>query len=174
MEAGIKVFRHKHFIWGWLAIFFYVGAEVTVGSILVNYLKDIAGMTEEQGIKYLSFYWGGLMIGRLMGAISLSGLAEAKKWPMMILAAAVSIIIIYISASAKEKLATGSHLDFLEIWPYLVTVVLSFVFFRLGRSLPGRMVGLFAVVAVVLSALAMTTSGAVSYTHLTLPTKRIV
>ncbi len=155
VEAGIKVFRHKHFIWGWFAIFFYVGAEVTVGSILVNYLgdKDIAGLTEEEGVKYLSFYWGGLMIGRLMGAISLSGLAQAKKFPMMIVAALVSIIIIFVSAKGDSDLSVG------EVWPYLVTVVLSFVFFRLGNALPGRMVGLFALVATVLSILAMTTAG---------------
>lgn len=155
VEAGIKVFRHKHFKWGWFAIFFYVGAEVTVGSILVNYLgdKDIAGLTEEEGVKYLSFYWGGLMIGRLMGAISLSGLAAAKKFPAMIGAAVISIGVIFISASFK------SEMTFTDIWPYLVTVALSFLFFRLGNGLPGRMVGLFALVATVLSILAMTTSG---------------
>ena len=155
VERGIKVFRHKHFKWGWFAIFFYVGAEVTVGSILVNYLGDeeIAGLTEEEGVKYLSFYWGGLMIGRLMGAISLSGLAQAKKFPAMIAAAVISIAIIFISASFK------SEMTFTDIWPYLLTVALSFVFFRLGNALPGRMVGLFALVATVLSILAMTTSG---------------
>ncbi|MEN8693179.1 MAG: sugar MFS transporter [Akkermansiaceae bacterium] len=155
VEAGIKVFRHKHFVWGWWAIFFYVGAEVTVGSILVNYLgdKEIAGLSEEEGVKYLSFYWGGLMIGRLVGAISLSSLAEAKKFPMMIVAALISIIVIFISAKGDSDLTVG------EIWPYFVTVVLSFIFFKLGNALPGRMVGLFALVATVLSILAMTTSG---------------
>ena len=155
VEAGIKVFRHKHFIWGWFAIFFYVGAEVTVGSILVNYLgdKEIAGLTEEEGVKYLSFYWGGLMIGRLMGAISLSGIAESKKYLMMVVAALISIVIIFFSAKGDSDLSFG------EISPYLITVVLSFVFFKLGNALPGRMVGLFALVATVLSVLAMTTSG---------------
>lgn len=155
VEAGVKVFRHPHFKWGWFAIFFYVGAEVTVGSILVNYLGDseIAGLTEEEGVKYLSFYWGGLMIGRLMGAISLSGLAEAKKFPMMIGAALISMIIIFISAKGDSDLTVS------EVSPYLITVVLSFVFFKLGNAMPGRMVGLFALVAAVLSVLAMTTSG---------------
>ncbi|MDA8975346.1 sugar MFS transporter [Akkermansiaceae bacterium] len=155
VEAGVKVFRHPHFKWGWFAIFFYVGAEVTVGSILVNYLGDseIAGLTEEEGVKYLSFYWGGLMIGRLMGAISLSGLAEAKKFPMMIGAALISMIIIFISAKGDSDLTVS------EVSPYLITVVLSFVFFKLGNVMPGRMVGLFALVAAVLSVLAMTTSG---------------
>ncbi|WP_377173939.1 MFS transporter [Roseibacillus ishigakijimensis] len=153
IEAGVKVFRHKHFAWGMAAIFLYVGAEVTVGSILVNYLENIMHFTEEQGVKYLSFYWGGLMIGRLMGAISLSELGAAKKFPMMVAAAAISVLVIFLSAKGKSDLTVG------EIWPYLVTVALSFVFFRLGNALPGRMVGLFALVATVLSLLAMTASG---------------
>ncbi|RYD39429.1 MAG: MFS transporter, partial [Verrucomicrobiaceae bacterium] len=73
VQPGVTAFKHKHFVWGWLAIFFYVGSEVTIGSILINYLKDpgVMGMEEAQSAKYLSFCWGGLMIGRLMGAISL-------------------------------------------------------------------------------------------------------
>ncbi|MDP4623917.1 MAG: sugar MFS transporter [Akkermansiaceae bacterium] len=154
VKAGIKVFRHKHFIWGFFAIFFYVGAEVTVGSILVNYLEGIMGLTEVEGIVYLSFYWGGLMIGRLMGAISLSGMAEAKKYPSMVVAALISIAVIFISAKAK-----GADMGLIDLWPYILTVVLSFVFFRLGNAMPGRMVGLFATVATILSVLAMTTPG---------------
>ena len=90
VEAGVKVFRHKHFFWGWLAIFFYVGSEVTVGSILINYLNDpsVMGMPEETSAKYLAFYWGGTMIGRLMGAISLSGIQQYRKYLFMVLATA--------------------------------------------------------------------------------------
>ncbi|MCL4106235.1 UNVERIFIED_CONTAM: hypothetical protein GTU68_061077 [Idotea baltica] len=55
------------------AIFFYVGAEVAVGSILISFLslESIGGMGEEAGSIYVAIYWGGLMIGRFLGAISL-------------------------------------------------------------------------------------------------------
>ena len=162
IERGINVFRHKHFVWGMIAIFFYVGCEVTVGSILINYLgeKDVLGLTEEQATKYLAFYWGGAMIGRLMGAISLSAIADTRKLPMMLGAAAVSFIIIFVNASFSEKInVSGQHLAFQDIWPYLIMIALSFVFFILGRSLPGRMVGLFATVASVLTVFAMFASG---------------
>ncbi|MGJ8724700.1 MAG: sugar MFS transporter [Roseibacillus sp.] len=162
IERGIKVFRHKHFVWGMIAIFFYVGCEVTIGSILINYLgaKDVMGLTEEQATKYLAFYWGGAMIGRLMGAISLSAIVDSKKMPLMIAAAVVSFIIIYVNASFSEKLnVSGEHLAFADIWPYLLMIGLSFIFFILGRSLPGRMVGLFAMVAAVLTVFAMFASG---------------
>ena len=162
VESGIHVFRHKHFVWGMAAIFFYVGCEVTVGSILINYLgaKDVLGLTEEQATKYLAFYWGGAMIGRLMGAISLSAIADKRKMPLMVAAAVISFIIIYVNASFSEKLnASGEHLIFADIWPYLIMIAFSFIFFVLGRSMPGRMVGLFAGVAAVLTVFAMFAHG---------------
>lgn len=157
VEAGIKVFRHKHFVWGWFAIFFYVGSEVTVGSILINYIcdKHVMGTTEDGAAHYLSFYWGGLMIGRLMGAVSMSGIKDSKKLGYMVLAAVVATAIIFANATFKEKLSHGSFIDPKDVIPYLGLVALSFVFFFLGRKSPGRMVGLFAIVAAALTAISM-------------------
>jgi MFS transporter, FHS family, L-fucose permease len=161
VEAGIKVFRHKHFKWGWLAIFFYVGSEVTIGSILINYLADegVMGMSEDTSAKYLSFYWGGTMIGRLMGAISLSDIQQSKKYIYMILAAAGATAVIFANATFKENLTHGHHIEFQTILPYIGMVIMSFVFFIIGRSSPGKMVGLFALVAIALTALSMSTHG---------------
>ena len=48
----------------------YVGAEVTIASFMVNFLgeESIAGLDSKSASKYLSFYWGGLMVGRFIGA----------------------------------------------------------------------------------------------------------
>ncbi len=161
VEPGITAFKHKHFVWGWLAIFFYVGSEVTIGSILINYLKDpgVMGMEEAQSAKYLSFCWGGLMIGRLMGAISLGDVRESRKLPYMILAATISTAIIYACASGKEYLTSGQHLHPQDILPFIGLIVLSFIFFYLGKSSAGKMVGLFALVASVLTIFSMSTHG---------------
>jgi FHS family L-fucose permease-like MFS transporter len=53
-----------------LGLFLYVGAEVSIGSFLVNFfaLPSIAGLTEADAAKYVSFYWGGAMVGRFVGA----------------------------------------------------------------------------------------------------------
>ena len=100
------------------------------------------------------------MIGRLMGAISLSEIANSRKLPLMVGAAVISFVIIYVNASFSEKInVSGEHLAFGEISPYLIMIALSFIFFFLGRSLPGRMVGLFAGVAAVLTVFAMFASG---------------
>ena len=55
---------------GALGIFVYVGAEVSIGSLLINYmgLPQIASFDAETAAKYLSFYWGGAMIGRFIGS----------------------------------------------------------------------------------------------------------
>jgi FHS family L-fucose permease-like MFS transporter len=61
-------FRQLKF--GVIGIFAYVGAEVAVGSFLVNFagLPDIAGLRESDAAKYASYYWGSAMIGRFLGA----------------------------------------------------------------------------------------------------------
>ena len=65
-----SIWNHRNLIFGAVGIFAYVGAEVSIGSFLVNYLglPNIAGMTALTAAGYVSFYWGGAMIGRFLGA----------------------------------------------------------------------------------------------------------
>jgi FHS family L-fucose permease-like MFS transporter len=65
-----SIWNHPHLYLGALAIFIYVGAEVSIGSFLVKYLADpaIAGLTLENGAKLVAFYWGGMMVGRFIGS----------------------------------------------------------------------------------------------------------
>ncbi len=58
---------HPHLFWGVVAIFLYVGAEVCIGSLLINFMSEAAGLTAAQAAPYLSFYWGGAMVGRFVG-----------------------------------------------------------------------------------------------------------
>jgi FHS family L-fucose permease-like MFS transporter len=55
---------------GAVGIFAYVGAEVSIGSFLVNFfgLPEIAGFSAKTAAGFVSFYWGGAMIGRFLGA----------------------------------------------------------------------------------------------------------
>jgi FHS family L-fucose permease-like MFS transporter len=117
------------------------------------------GMAEETSAKFLSFYWGGTMIGRLMGAISLSDIKQSRKYFFMALAAIGATAVIFANATFKENLTHGRYIDPATILPYIGMVVVSFVFFVLGRSNPGKMVGLFALVAMALTTLSMSTKG---------------
>ncbi|PLW67249.1 glucose/galactose MFS transporter [Pseudohalioglobus lutimaris] len=69
-EAG-SIWSQKHLVLGALGIFLYVGAEVAIGSFLVNFLaqENIAAMQEAQAAHYIAYYWGGAMVGRFIGAI---------------------------------------------------------------------------------------------------------
>ncbi len=62
--------RYRHVLFGVMGIFFYVGAEVSIGSFLVNYLSqpDIGAMTEQSATTYVSAYWTGAMVGRFVGS----------------------------------------------------------------------------------------------------------
>jgi FHS family L-fucose permease-like MFS transporter len=65
-----SVWKHPVLLAGALGIFVYVGAEVSIGSFLVNYfgLPDIAAFPERTAAKYVSLYWGGAMVGRFIGS----------------------------------------------------------------------------------------------------------
>ena len=68
------VFRYSHAIFGVLGIFTYVGAEVSIGSLMVNYfaLPQIGGFTEAQAAGYASIYWALAMCGRFLGSALLT------------------------------------------------------------------------------------------------------
>ncbi|WP_433968516.1 sugar MFS transporter [Tunturiibacter gelidiferens] len=69
-KANDSIWQHRNLLLGALGIFAYVGAEVSIGSFLVNYfgLSEIAGFSAKTAAGYVSFYWGGSMIGRFLGA----------------------------------------------------------------------------------------------------------
>jgi FHS family L-fucose permease-like MFS transporter len=65
-----SVWAYRPLVLGAVAIFVYVGAEVSIGSFLVNFLEqpNIAGLTAVDAGRYLSLYWGGAMVGRFIGS----------------------------------------------------------------------------------------------------------
>jgi FHS family L-fucose permease-like MFS transporter len=65
-----SVWKHTHLVLGAVAIFVYVGAEVSIGSYLVSFMSqpEIGGLWESVAGKYLALYWGGAMVGRFIGS----------------------------------------------------------------------------------------------------------
>ncbi len=143
-RKGALKFRHLKF--GALAIFMYVGAEVAIGSILVSFigLPNIAGMSESQASAFIAFYWGGAMIGRFLGAISLSGMTISRKYPLMILVSLITFGVIYFVVDARN------NISFIEIAPYIGFLILNFSAFIFGRSLAARTLTIFALFPIVL------------------------
>jgi FHS family L-fucose permease-like MFS transporter len=79
-RANDSIWKHPNLVYGAIGIFAYVGAEVSVGSFLVNYfgLPEIAALSAKAAAGFVSFYWAGAMIGRFLGAALLQHFRPAK------------------------------------------------------------------------------------------------
>jgi FHS family L-fucose permease-like MFS transporter len=69
-KVNDSIWNHPSLIFGAIGIFVYVGAEVSIGSFLVNYfsLPEIGGLTAKVAAGLVTFYWGGAMVGRFIGS----------------------------------------------------------------------------------------------------------
>jgi MFS transporter, FHS family, L-fucose permease len=110
-EHGVhdSVWRHPNLVMGALGIFCYVGAEVAIGSFLVSYMHEpnIGNLSLEAAAGYLSFYWGGAMIGRFIGS------AVLQKVPTRVVLgfnAIVACLLVSISMLSFGHLAMWSML----------------------------------------------------------------
>ncbi len=104
-KVNDSIWRHPNLILGAIGIFVYVGAEVSIGSFLVNYFTqpEIGGMTEKVAASFVSFYWGGAMLGRFIGSNFLGG-AKAKY---MGLVTAICIALILLSYPIESHMPPG-------------------------------------------------------------------
>jgi FHS family L-fucose permease-like MFS transporter len=86
------------FAFGTLCIFVYVGAEVSIGSIIVSYLmqSDVMSLGEQAAGKHVPFYWGGAMVGRFIGAYLLRIFSPGK-----VLACAASVVVVLLLVSSN-------------------------------------------------------------------------
>jgi FHS family L-fucose permease-like MFS transporter len=106
-KVNDSIWKHPSLIFGAIAIFVYVGAEVSIGSFLVNYFSqpDIGGLTEKAAANLVAFYWGGAMVGRFIG----SGLLQKMKTGQLLGICAVSAAaLVGISMLATGHLAMYS------------------------------------------------------------------
>jgi len=80
VKNAASLLRQPRFGYGTLCIFLYVGAEVAIGSLIVNYLMqaNVFGIGLEEAGKHVPFYWGGAMVGRFIGAYVLRLFSPGK------------------------------------------------------------------------------------------------
>lgn len=158
-ESKESIFKYPYVWLGALGVFFYVGAEVSIGSNLVSYLTEVSKgvISEDIASSYLSYYWGGAMIGRFLGAVSLSKLETRLKVIYMFLLAVVSFALIFTVNYSLHDLTLS------QVWYFLVFMLLNFLFFYLGKSKPARSLAIFAVVNSVLILVGMNVFGNFGY-----------
>ena len=95
-------------VWfGMLAIFVYVGAEVSIGSFMINYLAlpGIGHMTEARAAGYVSLYWGGAMVGRFIGSALLTRIDTRK---LLAFNAVVAALLVATTMLAHGNVAVAS------------------------------------------------------------------
>lgn len=94
-----SAWSYKHLVLGAIGIFVYVGGEVSIGSFLINFLGEpsVAGLKEQDAGKYVSFYWGGAMVGRFIGAGVMQKIQPNKALTFNAVTAALLVLITIIS-----------------------------------------------------------------------------
>lgn len=99
-KGGVLGFRNLRL--GILAIFFYVGAEVSIGTFLTNYIADTLSIAEASANTYVAFYWGSMIVGRLLGAVVLNYLKAAN---VLVFCAIAAITVVGLSLTASGHVA---------------------------------------------------------------------
>jgi FHS family L-fucose permease-like MFS transporter len=101
--------QHRQMVLGALAIFLYVGGEVSIGSFLVNYFVDssIAGMEIAEAGEMVAYYWGAAMVGRFIGAIIMYYVSSTKY---LAVNALIAILMIVVSMNTSGSVAMWSIL----------------------------------------------------------------
>jgi FHS family L-fucose permease-like MFS transporter len=139
---------------GMLAIFFYVGVEVTIQSNLGALLKlpEIKGISTSQISTFISLYWGSLMIGRWRGSITVFKLSSTTR----------NIIMTIIPLVAFGVICGVNYLrksDISEYEFYIPFILMAIVVFFIGQEKPARTLVLFSCVSTALMILGLVTTG---------------
>jgi FHS family L-fucose permease-like MFS transporter len=105
---ALQLIRQKRFGFGAACIFLYVGAEVAIGSLIVNYLmqSDVLGLGAQAAGKHVPYYWGGAMVGRFIGAYLLKVLSPGK----VLAGAATGVLLLLLLSANTTGLVSGYSL----------------------------------------------------------------
>ncbi len=119
--TGVKasLWKYRQLVFGAIGIFVYVGAEVSIGSFLINYFgqREIGGLSELAAAKYVTYYWGGAMVGRFIGSAILQKVKTGKVLAFAAIAACVLVCI--------SMLTTGS----IAMWSIILVGLFNSVMF---------------------------------------------
>jgi FHS family L-fucose permease-like MFS transporter len=98
---------YRHLVLGAVAIFVYVGAEVAIGSFLINYFSqpEIGDLPAVVAARYVAYYWGGAMVGRFIGSAILQ---KVRTGTVLGIAAAAAALLVCISMLSSGQVAMWS------------------------------------------------------------------
>jgi MFS transporter, FHS family, L-fucose permease len=162
VEAGIGALKYPHVMLGVLAIFMYVGGEVSIGSAIISFLgqPNVAAMSAIDASKYVSLFWGGMLIGRFMASVELSEMKTANKQILLVVIPLLGFLLFWTLRSWNSD---AHQFDFAAGWMivknYLPLLALCWLLFQFGKALAGRTLPIFCAAIVVLLIAAMIFGG---------------
>jgi FHS family L-fucose permease-like MFS transporter len=165
-EQGMGALKYPHVVLGVLAILMYVGGEVSVGSAIINFLgqPSVAGMTALEASQYVALFWGGMLIGRFMGAVEMSEIKKTTKQIFLVVIPILGFLLFWALRSWQAKTETAAgHFDFAAGWTivknYLPMLAFCWLLFQFGKAIPGRTLFIFSATIVALLAIAVAVGG---------------
>ncbi|MGV3503601.1 MAG: sugar MFS transporter [Adhaeribacter sp.] len=154
LPAGVKsAFSFRNLNLGVWAIFCYVGAEVSIGTFLTNYIADTLSIAEEQANNYVAFYWGSMLVGRLIGAVLLKSVR-----PPAVLATCAAAAMGLIALSVAS---TG----YVAVWSMIAVGLCNSIMFAIIFSLSVQGLGRFTAQASGILSTAIAGGAIVSYSQ---------
>lgn len=147
MSDGKKtLLSHQNLSLGAIGIFLYVGAEVSIGSFLINFFGEshVAGLTPSEAAHYVSYYWGGAMIGRFIGFAVMRQTSPGKA---LAFNAAFSIILILTAILSGGQIAMWSIIAVGLCNSIMFPTIFSMALHKLGK-LTGQASGLLCMAIV--------------------------
>jgi FHS family L-fucose permease-like MFS transporter len=147
-SEGWGAMQYPQLVLGMLAIFTYVGVEVSIQSNLGELLKTSAfgSLNDTQIAPYISMYWGGLMIGRWTGAITVFNPSNTlKKW--------LYIIVPYVAFGVVLSVNAISGFEVKHLFAFGICVAIQIAGFFIGKDKPAltlKTFGLFGVIAMII------------------------
>jgi len=162
IEPGMGALKYPHVLLGVLAIFMYVGGEVAIGSSIINFLgqSNVAGMSAIDASKYVSLFWGGMLIGRFMAAVELSEMKAANKQLFLLGIPLLGFLLFWTLRSWNSD---AGGFDFAGGWVivknYLPLLGLCWLLFQFGQALANRTLMIFSFTIVALLAVSIVAGG---------------
>lgn len=129
-----SVWQYRHLVFGAAGIFCYVGAEVSIGSLLVSVLGYLKGLDHASAAKYLSFYWGGAMVGRFLGSAIMAKIAPNRYLAFNATAAVALLGVAMLAGKASADIA---------MWALLAIGFFNSIMFQTIFSLATKGLGRF-------------------------------
>ena len=154
---GWGAMQYPQLVLGMLAIFVYVGVEVAIGSNLGELLKlqEFGSMQSSDIAPYISMYWGGLMIGRWAGAISVFNLQGSKKTMALIVVPLIAFAVIL-----SVNIISGK--DMKPLYYYVVCIFVQIIAFFLSKDKPARTLMIFGSFGIIAMLIGLFSSGTVA------------